>query len=311
MEKPGLSLVRVPGGTFRMGSADFRPIHLVRVSDFYLGKTEVTVGQFRRFVEDTGYQTAAERDGGCHEWRRWLWGFVEGWFTKSWSSWRRPGLLRRANAEDLPVGCLAWEDAAAFARWVGGRLPTEAEWEYAAGGGAKHQGWAGTGLLNALREYAWYEGNSGGEPHPVARKQPNVFGLHDMSGNVAEWCSDPYDPWYYERSPVDNPQGPSAAEAREYRVLRGGGWRSRAEQSTVHVRHPTLPEMRYLFYGFRVAMDVPPGQPGARPSPGAHGGVSRLRRPSDEASPVPGSCASHPNRTHDHRGDTAFAGAYP
>jgi formylglycine-generating enzyme required for sulfatase activity len=186
-------MIAIKGGTFQMGSNDGKshekPIHSVTVSDFAMGKTEVTQA---------------------------LWEAVMG---------NNPS---RFKGNNLPVENVSWIDCQEFVGKLNQltgkkyRLPTEAEWEYAAGGGATNRTkWAGTNNESNLGEYAWYRANSGEKTHPVGTKKPNSLGLYDMSGNVWEWCSDWYGSDYYKSSPQNNPQGPSSGS---YRVLRGGCW---------------------------------------------------------------------------------------
>ena len=175
---PGM--VYVEGGSFQMGSKkskDEKPIHTVTISSFFMDKTEVTQAGYRKVMgKNPSYFS------GC---------------------------------DDCPVEGVSWHDATAFAQKVGKRLPTEAEWEYAARGGVKtnsgssQTSYAGSNDLNSV---AWYGDNSGSKTHPVAQKQANALGLYDMSGNVWEWCSDWYSDSYYKQSPGSS------------RVLRGGGW---------------------------------------------------------------------------------------
>jgi formylglycine-generating enzyme required for sulfatase activity len=180
---PGM--VYVAGGTFQMGSnseSDEKPIHTVTVSSFYMDKTEVTQAEYRKVMGKN-----PSNFSGC---------------------------------DDCPVEKVSWHDANAYAQKVGKRLPTEAEWEYAARGGNKSKGYTYSGGNN-LDAVGCYLLNSGSKTHPVAQKQPNELGLYDMSGNVLEWCSDWYDKGYYSRSPQNDPQGPNSGK---YRVLRGGSW---------------------------------------------------------------------------------------
>ena len=196
----GIEWVFIKGGTFEMGDTfgdgydREKPVHTVTVNDFYLGKYEVTFAQYDAFCKATGRSKPKD---------------------KGWGRGSRP------------VINVSWHDAAAYCEWLTKkagtkiRLPTEAEWEYAARSGGKKEKWAGTNSSGTLGDYAWFESNSGGKTHPVGTKRPNALGLYDMSGNVWEWCADWYDSDYYKSSPRNNRQGPSAGT---HRVLRGGGW---------------------------------------------------------------------------------------
>ena len=242
----GMKLVLIPAGSFAMGSPDTdpdaraheKPQHPVRITrGFYLGTTEVTVGQFRRFVETTGYRTDAETDGKG--------GQALNQATRKWENdpeltWRNPGF---PQTDEHPVVQVSWNDARAFcdalsvldglkpfahlrARgpWDGEgyRLPTEAEWEYACRAGSTTRYGFGDDAAS-LGEFAWYDRNSDRKTHSVGQKQPNVFGLHDMHGNVWEECWDGYEADYYKKSPAADPLGHFHAAVR---VARGGGWRT-------------------------------------------------------------------------------------
>ncbi len=254
----GMSFVFVKGGCYQMGDtfgggdADEKHAHEVCLNDFYFGKYEVTVGQFRKFVNDAGYQTEAEKGDGCYVWTG------SQWDKRRDANWRNPGFNQNENH---PVACVSWNDATAFIEWQSRksgrnyRLPTEAEWEYAARSGGKSEKWAGTSSESSLRDYAWYVANSGNKTHPVGQKQPNGLGLHDMSGNVWEWCQDWYDRNYYGSSDRDNPGGPSSGSLR---VFRGGSWFHDAAYARAAARGWNFPDDRYFILGFRLALT--PGQ---------------------------------------------------
>jgi len=212
----GVEFVRIPGGDFDMGSDAFaneKPVHRVRISTFWLAKTELTRMQWRAVM---GGNTTKDR--GC---------------------------------DDCPVGQVSWDDVQKYLKRTTYRLPTEAEWEYAAGGGAEHQRWAGTNNESDLGEFAWYRSNSVNRPHPVGQKSPNLFGLFDMSGNVYEWCADRYGMDYYRTSPSDNPPGP---ETGSYRVARGGSWILDPRIAGVTFRLRSHPSRRRAYLGFRPAL---------------------------------------------------------
>ncbi|MFM8370924.1 MAG: SUMF1/EgtB/PvdO family nonheme iron enzyme, partial [Bacteroidota bacterium] len=220
-------MVQVQGGTFTMGCLDGRdgdcdsdekPAHQVTLSDYAIGKTEVTVAQFRAFIQETGYKTDADKEGSSYVWTG------SDWIDKKGVNWKCDvkGRLRPEKDYNHPVIHVSWNDASAYCAWLSGRtgiayrLPAEAEWEFAARGGNAGKGFLYAGS-NELDEVAWYRDNSGQKTHPVARKKPNELGLYDMSGNVWEWCGD----WYgdYPSEAKENPQG---AEEGVRRVFRGG-----------------------------------------------------------------------------------------
>ena len=213
---PPPGMVFVAGGTYQMGSnsgSDEKPIHTVTVSSFYMDKTEVTQAEYRKVMGKN-----PSNFSGC---------------------------------DDCPVEKVSWHDANAYAQKVGKRLPTEAEWEYAARGGNKSKGYTYSGGNN-LDAVGWSNDNSGGKTHPVAQKQPNELGLYDMSGNVWEWCSDWYDKGYYSRSPQNDPQGPNSGSSR---VLRGGSWYFYDDSDCrVAYRNGYPPDGRYNGNGFRLVL---------------------------------------------------------
>ena len=224
-----MELVAVPAGEFLMGTntgagqpgeSNEAPQHTVYLDAYYIGQYEVTVEQFAAFVEDTGYQTQAERKGGAQVWRggEWLW--AEG------ADWRHPnGPDSQAPAEH-PVTQVTWEDAAAFARWAARvtgrpvRLPTEAEWEKAArGDDGRFYPWGSQWEAG----YANIDETGLGAPADVGSYRDGVspYGAEDMAGNVWEWVQDWYGEDYYPYAPAQNPTGPADGDQR---VVRGGSW---------------------------------------------------------------------------------------
>ena len=225
------NLVLVEGGTFMMGSpnteadrSDDEYQHRVTLSSFYMGKYQVTQAQWQAVMGNN------------------------------------PSHFKGDN---LPVESVSWDNIQVFLEKLntlyspplggqgGGffRLPTEAEWEYAARGGNKSQGYTYAGSNN-LNEVAWYCDNSNSKTHPVGQKKPNELGIYDMSGNVWEWCQDWYNGDYYKNSPANNPTGPTSGT---YRVLRGGSWNNYlAVYCRVAHRYYGTPSYRGFYYGFRL-----------------------------------------------------------
>ena len=220
------TMVAVKGGTFQMGAtaeqgndaeSDEKPAHSVTLSNYYIGQTEVTQA---------------------------LWQAVMGSNPSNW------------KGDNLPVEKVSWDDCQQFITKLNQltgrkfRLPTEAEWEYAARGGNKSRGYKYAGS-NDIGSVAWYEGNSGSKTHPVGQKQANELGIYDMAGNVYELCQDWYDSGYYGKSPSTNPCNNTSAS---YRVDRGGSWYNYASFCRVSNRHYYYPDLRNYYLGLRLAL---------------------------------------------------------
>lgn len=221
------TMVRVEEGTFSMGSnqsEDEKPIHSVTVSGFSIGKYEVTVAEYKAFCNATNHP------------------MPDGWTPRG--GW----------IDTHPIANIKFNDAIAYCNWLNDiyngnyRLPTEAEWEYAAKGGNKSRGYIYSGS-DTLDEVGFYGDNSGSRTHNVGSKKPNELGLYDMSGNVWEWCQDWYNDTYYSNSPSSNPRGPSSGS---YHVLRGGAWGLAAAYCTVTCRYESGAHYNNLNRGFRV-----------------------------------------------------------
>ncbi len=251
--KTGCTMINIKGGSFRMGSSggneDEKPVHIVKLDDFSLSKTEITLKQFSKFIHETAYTTIAEKNGFSHI-------YTTKWEKKYGVNWKcdSKGKLRPKSEYNHPVVHVSWQDANAYCKWAGGRLPTEAEWEYAAGGSTVKTG-QGVSLEYAgsdnLEEVAWFNENSGFVTHPVAHKQANAFGLYDMSGNVWEWCFDWYAENYYLNSSKNNPQGASSGT---YRVDRGGSSFIGATDCRYTKRGKSAPNYSSYYLGFRLAL---------------------------------------------------------
>jgi formylglycine-generating enzyme len=226
-----VSLVTIPAGSFLMGcdaGQDCeRPVHRVWVDAFALAATQVTNRDYATFLAATGRPAPPD--------------------------WGKPQF-----ADPLqPVVSVSWSDAIAYCAWLSNaigqhfRLPSEAEWEYAARGGleGKLYPW-GDAPPQSRPGYAqkWRTG-----PERVAQEEANGFGLFDMCANVHEWCSDWYDPGYYAASPERNPHGPSSGTRRS---SRGGSWRHHVKMSRCSARSSIPPDFHYADYGFRIACDI-------------------------------------------------------
>lgn len=276
----GMKFVLIRAGNFRMGTADEvkvadtweKPQHRVQITrPYYLGKFEVTRGEFRKFVEKTDYQTEAERsdiDGVGYSGDK-----QRPFVALRGFNWRNTG---REENDNYPVVNVSWNDAVAFCEWltkVEGkeyRLPTEAEWEWACRGGTIGP-WsfgdketdlpkfanvldlsAKAEALIVVDEMQWNDGFP--FTAEVGKFKPNPFGLYDMHGNVTEWCQDKYSETYYAVSPIKDPRGPEESSTR---VVRGGSWYLRAFDCRSACRAGTEPFRRFFNVGFRVALTPP------------------------------------------------------
>ena len=223
-QRTGIAFISLPAGEFDMGSDtrhdDEKPVHRVRLSTpFLLGKYPVTNQEYQRFLQANPKAKPPE----------------------FWNN-------SQFNDPTQPVVGVSWDDAQAFCAWAGCRLPTEAEWECACRAGSDGEFCFGDGE-SKLGEYAWYGANSGNKTRPVGQKKPNLWGLHDMHGNVYEWCQD----WkaQYPKGLVEDPTGPKEGQNR---VLRGGSWDHSARNCRSAYRFSCLPSDRYLIAGFRVVL---------------------------------------------------------
>ncbi|RLC50046.1 MAG: hypothetical protein DRZ79_05015, partial [Candidatus Cloacimonadota bacterium] len=244
--KTGTEMIAVQGDTFQMGSKNGKkrekPMHSVTVSDFYIGKYEVTQKEWKEIMENNpSYFTGDNLPVENVSW----YDAVEFCNKKS----IKEGLTPCYTGSGKNIKC----DFSAN----GYRLPTEAEWEYAARGGNKRQSatlsktednkYSGS---NNIDKVAWCSSNSGYKTHPVGTKQPNELGIYDMSGNVWEWCNDWYDKNYYSNSPKNKPLGPKKGK---YCVLRGGSWNNNASYCRVSFRGRDFKGVSFNYYGFRLA----------------------------------------------------------
>ena len=244
----GITLKRIPAGTFQMGSPEGegedyeRPQHEVRITrPFYLGVTEVSQAQYEAVMDNNpsffsaagfGKDKVAGQSTGQHPVENVSWLDA----VKFCNKLSELEGQSRSTITGETVRVPDWKAS-------GYRLPTEAEWEYAC---------AGTAPVD-LNEHAWSSDNSGSVTHPVGKKLTNWFGLHDMLGNVWEWCWDAYDKDYYKQSPRDDPTGPDIAEAA-FRVIRGGSWNRDPRFCRSAYRSRRSPGYRSINLGFRLAL---------------------------------------------------------
>ena len=218
--KDGMAYVWIPPGSFMMGCSpsdtecfsDEKPSHQVTLSrGYWIGQTEVTVAAFERFAGISDAKT--------------------------------PQALPTTNpVSAMPIVDVTWDEADQYCRWSGGRLPTEAQWEFAARAGALGVRYEDIGGM------AWYEANNGNSSHPTAQKRENAYGLFDMLGNVWEWVADWYGSDYYSTSSGLDPSGPTSGTMR---VLRGGSWLNPPRLIRFSDRGRSDPDARFNYFGMR------------------------------------------------------------
>ena len=298
----GMKFALIPAGEFTMGSdesaeslaksypqyerkrlqdlSDEGPAHKVSISRaFYLGQHEVTVGQFRRFLEASGYQPESIADGtGGYGYnpdydpaRSARGDAFEGRDQKY--SWRNPGFQQ---GDDHPVVNITWNDAVAMCKWLSKtegktyRLPTEAEWEYAARAGTKTHYYTGDDPQSLLKAANVFDADSAKNwskwaayalaghdgyafTSPVGSFMPNAYGLYDIHGNAWEWTADWHDDHYYANSPRKDPQGPATGNVR---VRRGGSWHTWSFYARSSYRNWNAPDTRYTLVGMRLLREA-------------------------------------------------------
>jgi formylglycine-generating enzyme required for sulfatase activity len=236
-ERTGIEFVRIPGGSFKMGSPptekdrddDEGPQHEVVLDDFYLARTPVTNAQYARFLKK---RPDAPK-------------------PRYWDN-------REYNQPEQPVVGVSWTEAQKYCDWANLKLPTEAQWEYACRAGTTTPYWSGDKESDLARA-GWYKGNADGRTHPVGEKEANPFGLHDTHGNVWEWCWDKFGP-YADRPPRPKDglrYEPGDEDGGAMRVIRGGSWSFGARFARSAFRYDVHPGVRYGIVGFRPAQGYP------------------------------------------------------
>ncbi|MDY6863623.1 MAG: formylglycine-generating enzyme family protein [Thermodesulfobacteriota bacterium] len=263
-------MVFVKGDWYEMGCGNWtsdcdnneNPVHRVYVDDFYMGRYEVTLGEFRKFIKDTGYRTQAEKGGG-------LYIYIDlevECEKKKGTYWDNPDFPQKENH---PVVGVSWNDAREYCRWLSKktgrhyRLPTEAEWEYAARNcgmkikypwGNNEPDGSRCNFADRSTGFVWSDrkADDGYEfTSPVGMYLPNELGLYDMAGNVWEWCQDWYDENYYKKT--EGFRNPVNCKIARFRVGRGGSWLSGVSVCRSADRFGKAPDAGYYYLGFRLA----------------------------------------------------------
>ncbi len=262
-------MLLISGGEFTMGTDDGLPFegpaHRVAVDSFLIDAHEVTNAQFARFADATGHVTESEKLG----WSGMFDPALSRWTKGDGADWRHPNGPQSSheNMPDFPAVHVSWDDAVAYCAWRGARLPTEAEFEYAARGGRKkaRYAWGNALTLKGAHQANLWQGEFPVDDRaldgyaglaPVKRFAPNGFGLYDMTGNVWEWVADWYAPDYYARSPASNPRGP---ETGTQKIQRGGSWlcsENYCRGYRLAARMMTSPDSGLNNLGFRCAANA-------------------------------------------------------
>ncbi len=239
----------IPAGGFLMGAEGDpaakdreKPQHLVRLDDYAVDRTEVTIAMFAEFIASSGHLPAAARNGYGYRWLGGRWAQTQG------AHWEDAAGDGSPDNGSMPVTQVSWDDAHAYCAWAHRRLPTEAEWEKAArGSDGRRFPWGDAEPTDALLRFGQLDGPVAVGSFPAGA---SPFGVMDMAGNVWEWTADWYGPEYYAESPADNPAGPASGQ---YRVIRGGGWNTGPSNARVTNRDVAEPDSYNDMLGFRCA----------------------------------------------------------
>lgn len=235
--------VFIEGGIFKMGSKngseDEKDVHKVKISNFYVLNHEVTNAEFVTFLNEMGNQFENHV----------LWINLDGFWRdiKCRIYQKEETFYVEEGYENYPVIFVNWYGANAYAKWAGGRLPTEAEWEYIADLSVKSLNYP-----NNLNDYAFYKENSDYKLHPVKQKLP-IIGIYDLFGNLSEWCYDWYSVDYYKNSKYKNPQG---AFMGDQKIKRGGSFATLSSSVKKYNRKASSPTNNNLTIGFRIVIDT-------------------------------------------------------
>jgi formylglycine-generating enzyme len=230
-------MIFVKGGSFQMGDnngdADEKPVHTVALSDYYIGKFEVTVGQFRAYCKETGKKFPAEPNADWYE--------------------EFPNASKWVWKDNNPIVNVTWKEASDYCEWLSSKtgqkysLPTEAQWEFAARGGTLSKNYKFSGS-NSANKVAWYDETTYEKgPQPVGQLKPNELGIYDMSGNAWEWCKD-----FFGKYPSTSQKNPTGPENSPFKVIRGGSWYYVNQLARLTARDGPYPHYTNYNYGFRV-----------------------------------------------------------
>ena len=239
------NILYIKGGRIKLGNrkgdTDEKPAKKIKITSFYMGRIEVTNKEFAEFLNKKGNQTTGNTP----------WINLEG----SWNNLKCRIYLKDSvflveeGFEDYPVNLVNWFGADAYCKWKGGRLPSEAEWEY-----ALRSGFSKKEIKNIkMDDYAWYKTNSNYNLHKGGQLKPDRNGIFDMYGNLWEWCDDYYQAEYYKTRSRNNPKSP---EKGDFRVMRGGSWTNDRETLSASNRNGLNPNSNKINVGFRIAFDV-------------------------------------------------------
>ena len=239
-QKTGMELILVPSGEVTMGAGK-RTYQVTIGTPFYMGKTEVTNAQYRRFVEASGYEGKADVDPDPD-------------YDLYLRHWRGKSIM--SNEDDYPVVWVSWKNAGAFCRWAGLSLPSEAQWEYACRAGTTTSYYFGDDRKE-FDKYGWANSSKEYHTHPVAGKLPNGWGFYDMGGNVWEWVADDYvDYEYADKYGLPPTDGSARLDGKMTKALRGGSWGNGSVVCASGSRHNSAPTNASSEFGFRVVLPL-------------------------------------------------------